>query len=182
MRFIKFTLIILVLSAMVISCQKDQNVDLNLMKPVEKPDTGNFIAVKGTLKITINDSTYIFNAATDSIAFVNVRVDSNKYFGITAINKEHTMSFGISSLGSATSNISGDIAGGQWLFSADNKKGLQYSLAKYPDPEKPNKINLTQYMKDSVLTAGTFSAFMAQGTRPNAPIYKIQGTFNLQWK
>ena len=76
---------------------------------------GNFLAISGTLKIKINDSAYTFDAATDSIAFVNVRVDgSNQYFGITAINKEHNMSFGISSEGFVFSNINRSIAGSQF--------------------------------------------------------------------
>src|ERR1700744_5696608 len=129
---IRFILFILILSVTVVSCQKDQNVDINSVKSVAaKPDTGNFLAVRGVLKITVGDSTYTFNAAKDSIAFINVRVDSNKYFGITAINKEHTMSFGISSLGNAKANISGPVAGGQLLFSADSKQSTQYSLSTH---------------------------------------------------
>ncbi|HTH83364.1 MAG TPA: hypothetical protein VL490_10535 [Mucilaginibacter sp.] len=163
------------------SCQKDQNVDMIPAKSTLKTDTantsGNFLAVSGTLNITIGDSTYTFDASRDSVAFINTHIDSTKYFGITAINKEHTMSFGISSSGSANANISGPIAGGQLLFSAENKRGLQYTLAKTTDPKDISKISLVKYMQDSVLTKGTFVTLMTRGGKPDA--YKVQGSFNL---
>jgi uncharacterized protein YdeI (BOF family) len=186
MNYIRFTLIILLLSVVIVSCQKEQDVDLSLKKATLKTDSvntpGNFLAVSGTLQITIGDSTYVFNAAKDSVAFINVHIDSTKYFGITAINKEHTMSFGISSSGSATSDLTKPIAGGQLLFSADAMHGLQYTLAKNPDPQNISEINLLQYMKDSVLTKGTFTTLMTKGGQPNSPAYKVQGIFSLKLK
>ncbi len=184
-NFIKFTLIILFLSVVVISCQKDQAVDLNQAKST-KSDTvntsGNFLAVSGMLKLTIGDSTYIFDAAKDSVAFINVHVDSNKYFGITAVNKEHTMSFGISSSGSAAVDVSGPIAGGQLLFSNNDKRGLQYTLAKTTDQQDLNKISLAKYMQDSVLTKGTFVTLMTKDGKQNSSPSKVQGSFDLKLK
>lgn len=175
----------LFLSAVIVSCQKDQDVDLNLIKANTKVDSantsGNFLAVKGTLNITVGDSTYTFDAGKDSVAFINVNIDSNKYFGITAINKEHTMSFGISSSGSAASDLSKPIAGGQLLFGVDDKHGSQYALSKKFDPADINKMNLVQYMQDSVLTKGTFFTVMDKDGKTNAP-YKVQGSFNLRLK
>lgn len=182
MNFLRCILVGLFLSVLVISCQKDQDVDLNLTKTTAKADSantlGNFLAVKGTLNIKVGDSSYTFDAAKDSIAFINVNVDSNKYFGITAINKEHTVSFGISSSGSATSDMTKPIAGGQLLFNTGEKNNLQYALSKNIDREDVNKINLIQYMKDSVLTKGSFFTIMDKDGKPNSS-YKIQGDFNL---
>jgi uncharacterized protein YdeI (BOF family) len=121
MKFIRFILIVLLFSTAIISCRKDETTNLMLEKAVVKADTvnspGNFLAIKGTLSIKVGDTTYMFDAAKDSIAFINVNIDSNKYYGITAINKAHTMSFGISSPGLAASNQINTIAGSQLLFS-----------------------------------------------------------------
>ncbi|MDB4926791.1 hypothetical protein [Mucilaginibacter sp.] len=183
MNFLRFTLFILLLSGVIISCQKDQAVDLNL-KSKSKTDSvnasGNILATRGTLQVSVNDSIYTFDATKDSIAFINLNIDSNKYFGITAINKAHTMSFGISSSGSAASDLTRPIAGGQLLFSADNKSGMQYTLTK--NSETQNKIDLLQYMQDSVLTKGSFFILMAKDGKPNSPTYKVRGNFDLRIK
>ena len=191
MSFLRFTLFVLFLSAVMVSCQKDQNVDIATLNAVKADSLitkglmnapGNYLATQGTLKVTVDDSTYIFDAATDSIAFVNVAVDTNKYFGITAINKAHTMSFGISSAGAAGNNINTSVAGSQLLFSADDKPGLQYTLTKYAHTKDIGKISLEQYLQDSVLTKGTFYTLFSQDGKPTFPIYKVSGTFNLQLK
>lgn len=186
MKIVRFILMILFLSAVIVSCQKDQSVDLSLPKTT-KADTsdnsGNFFAVRGTLNVTINDSTYTFDATKDSIAFINVNIDSNKYFGITAINKAHTISFGISSPGFAAPDIVNAIAGGQLLFSADSKHVQQYALTNNAGPGEDNQIRLKEYMKDSVLTKGTFSTTMVSKTAgPDQSAQIVQGSFNLQIK
>jgi len=177
---------LLLLSAVIVSCQKDQNVDVSLPKTT-KADTsdnsGNFFAVKGTLNVTVNDSTYTFDAAKDSIAFINVNIDSNKYFGITAINKAHTMSFGISSPGFAGPDIINTIAGGQLLFSVDSKHVQQYALSNNPGPGEDNQIMLKEYMKDSILTKGTFTTVMVnKNAGTGSAAQTVQGSFNLQIK
>jgi len=145
---------------------------------------GNFLAVSGTLKLKYNDSTYTFDAAKDSIAFINVRVnDDTRYFGITAINKEHNMSFGISSSGFVYSNINRSIAGSQFLLSADDKKpALQLSLSKYPAQKDFGNINIIQYNQGNELAKGTFYTFLAKDDKANSPYYRVEGSFDLQLK
>jgi hypothetical protein len=191
MNHFRFVFIILFLSAVIVSCQKDQDVDLNRASKLKADSIntvgslnspGNVLAVKGTLKVTVEDSTYTFDAEKDSIAFVNVSLDSSKYFGITAINKAHTVSFGISSAGVATSDINSPIAGSQLLFNRDDKPGLQYTLSKNERIKDPGKISLMQYMKDSTLTKGTFFTLLSKDGKANSPYYQVVGSFNLQLK
>ena len=96
-RFTKWLFSALLLILVTISsCQKDENVKgMDSNKSIAAADSvsnlsvntpGNFLAGSGTLKITIEDSTYTFDAAKDSVAFINVRSGDSKYFGITAIN------------------------------------------------------------------------------------------------
>jgi hypothetical protein len=188
MKFLRFILIVLFFSAVIISCQKDQAIDMSVSKPGIKVDTsdnsGNFFASKGNLNITVGDSTYTFDATKDSIAFINVNIDSNKYFGITAINKAHTISFGISSPGFASPDLTNNIAGGQLLFNPDGKHIKQYTLAKNSGPDGSNKINLEKYMQDSILTKGTFTTIMTitKDGKPGSSAGVVRGSFNLQLK
>ncbi|HEY8783950.1 MAG TPA: hypothetical protein VIM16_20140 [Mucilaginibacter sp.] len=177
--------------AVTASCQKDSAVkELDAPKTNVTADSsafsspGNFLAASGTLKIKYNDSTYTFDAAKDSIAFINVRVDDQThYFGITAINKEHNMSFGISSSGFAYSNINRNIAGSQFLLSTDNKKPvLQLSLSKYAGQTDFGNINIIRYNQGSELAKGTFHAFLAKDDKADAPFYRVEGTFDLKLK
>jgi uncharacterized protein YdeI (BOF family) len=181
MRFLRFILIALIFSVVVASCQKDESVDLTVEKVAVKPDTsntsGNFLAVKGSLNVTMGDSTYTFDAAKDSIAFINVNIDSNKYFGITAINKQHTMSFGISSPGFAAPDLTNTIAGSQMLFST-GKHTIEYTLSKTSGDSELNKISLANYMQDSVLTKGTFTTVMMNKDSKQEPS-TVKGSFNL---
>lgn len=167
MKFFKAVLVALFLSAVIVSCQKDeQPVDGALINPIAQADTsdnsGNFFAVKGTLSIKVDDSTYTFDAAKDSIAFINVSIDSNKYFGLTAINKAHTISFGISSPGFAGPGLDNMIAGGQLLFNMDGKHIKQFALSNSVGNNLSNAIHLDQYMQDSLLTKGTFTTLMSE--------------------
>jgi len=189
-RFTKFFIVfILLLSGMIVSCQKDQVVNDETAVNSAKTDSsltlnapGNYLAVKGTLKITILDSTYTFDAAKDSIAFINVNSGNNQYFGITAINKEHDMSFGISSAGKALSNLTSTVAGSQFLLSHDKMPNIEYALTKYINTQDFGKINITSFKTDSTLAKGTFYTFLAKDAKPNAPFYKVKGTFSLQLK
>jgi uncharacterized protein YdeI (BOF family) len=181
MRFLRFILIALVFSVAIVSCQKDESVDLTVAKTVAvKADTsntsGNFLAVSGSLNVTVGDSIYKFDATKDSIAFINVNIDSNKYFGITAINKQHTMSFGISSPGFAAPDLTNTIAGSQLLFSG--KQAKEYTLFKSPGESEANKISLTNYMQDSVLTKGTFTTVMMNKDGKQKPL-TVKGNFDL---
>ena len=188
-RFTKFFIVfLLLLSGMIVSCQKDQvegdetSVNTKADSSLTLNSPGNNLAVKGTLKLTILDSTYTFDAAKDSIAFVTVSSGNDQYFGITAINKEHNMSFGISSAGKALSNLTSTVAGSQFLLSHDKMPNIEYALTKYVNTEDFGKINITSYKQDCTLAKGTFYTFLAKDAKPNAPFYKVKGTFSLQLK
>jgi hypothetical protein len=147
---------------------------------------GDYLAASGILKIKIQDSTFTFDASRDSVAFINVQVgDGNRYFGITAINKEHTMSFGISASGLVYSDINSAIAGSQFLLTRqddDKRPVVQYSLSKYSGQKNFGNINVIQYRQAGVLAKGTFFTFLATDNEPNAPFYKAEGSFDLQLK
>lgn len=193
-RFTKwFISFILLISVMVSSCQKDESVKgMETAKTATAADSvslniknapGNFLAGKGILKVTIEDSTYTFDASTDSIAFINVHNGDNKYFGITAINKAHTMSFGISSEGFASANINSKVAGSQFLFTVDEKKPLlQYTLTQFVGKDESGKITLDKYNKDNTIAKGSFFTFLAKDDKENSPFYRVEGSFELQLK
>lgn len=185
---------LLFISVAVSSCQKDDNVkSIDATKSIAAADSassmsvvntpGNFLAGKGTLKITIEDSTYTFDAATDSVAFINVHSGDSRYFGITAINKAHTMSFGISSVGFAAANVNSKVAGSQFLFKLDEKKPVvQYTLTKYGGKDDSGKISIEKYNNDNLIAKGTFFTFLAKDDKANSPFYRVEGSFELQLK
>ncbi|NHA04087.1 hypothetical protein G7092_09780 [Mucilaginibacter sp. HC2] len=185
---------LLFISVAVSSCQKDDNVkSIDSTKSIAAADSassmsvvntpGNFLAGKGTLKITIEDSTYTFDAATDSVAFINVHSGDSRYFGITAINKAHTMSFGISSVGFAAANVNSKVAGSQFLFKLDEKKPVvQYTLTKYGGKDDSGKISIEKYNNDNLIAKGTFFTFLAKDDKANSPFYRVEGSFELQLK
>jgi hypothetical protein len=185
-----FSLVVFIM-ALVSGCQKDPDVSnpapvttsLNADSSIVS-SPGNFLALTGTLKVKFNDSVYTFDAARDSIAFINVHGDDDsRYFGITAINKEHNISFGISSPGFAYGNINRAIAGSQFLLSSDDKKpAMQLSLSKYSAPKDFGNIALTQYKVGNELAKGTFYTFLAKDDKANSPYFRVEGTFDLQLK
>jgi len=180
------------LMAVLASCQKDSDVKDDAAKKMSVADStaaaspANILAVAGKLIVTIKDSTYTFDASRDSIAFINVHDDSddkNRYYGITAINKEHNMSFGISSSGFVHDNKDGNIAGSQFLLGPGYKTdGFQYSMSKYAGQKDFGNIHIDKYSQDSVLAKGTFHAWLSPTEKADAPVYKIEGTFNLKLK
>jgi hypothetical protein len=184
---------LVLLLAMTTSCQKDPAVkDPDTSKVALSTDStnvgviasspGNFLATTVFLNIKIKDSTYTFVAAHDSIAFVNVHVDEdNRYFGITAINKEHTMSFGISSSGFVYSNTNNGIAGSQFLLNPDDEKhGMQFSLSRYSGQKDFGNIKIVQYNQGNVLAKGSFFTFLAKDDKANSPFYRVEGSFDLK--
>ena len=189
-----FISLMVLLLAVTTSCQKDPAVkepdsskiafadSTNLATVASSP--GNYLADTGILKITIKDSTYTFDASRDSIAFINVHVDeNNRYFGITAINKEHTMSFGISSSGLVYSDVKSSIAGSQFLLNPeDEKNGMQYALSKYSGQKDFGNINIVQYNQGNVIAKGTFFTFLAKDDKANSPFYRVEGSFELKMK
>jgi hypothetical protein len=173
------------------SCQKDPAVKETVNTTLTTDSTkiafnasGNYLAAAGTLKIKIKDSTYTFDASRDSIAFINVHYDTEtRYFGITAINKEHTMSFGISSAGFANNNINSDIAGSQFLLSqGSDGQTQQYSLSQYSGQKDFGNINIVKYNQSGVLAKGTFFTFLAKDDDANSPFYRVEGSFELYLK
>jgi hypothetical protein len=183
-RFTNFFIVIfLMFSGAIISCQKDQDIkdDTNNKADSVFSNTDNYLAVKGTLTINLPDSIYSFDAAKDSIAFVNVHSGDSQYFGITAINKAHNMSFGISSAGYALSNINTPVAGSQFILKPDNKPNIQYTLTNNAKAPDLGKITLTSYKQDTVLAKGTFYTFLAKNSLDTTAV-KVKGTFTLRLK
>ena len=183
-----FCLLVLLITS---SCQKDDAVkDPQQAKTTLDGSTlagaaNNYLASSGVLRIKIGDSTYLFDAARDSIAFINVHdAGGQRYFGITAINKDHTMSFGISSPGIVYSSINNSIAGSQFLLmqQGNEKVALQYSLSKNPDQQGYGKIIVDQYNQAGVLAKGAFFTFLSRDENANSPIYRAEGSFDLQLK
>lgn len=185
---IRFICFILLLSAFVSSCQKDESVSAanteiktdSSLSATSAP--GNLLAVKGMLKIKVQDSTYSFNAEQDSIAFVNMNIDGEEYFGITAINKAHTVSFGISSVGAPTAEMKANVAGAQFLISSPNKSNLEYTLTRNAPPQDFGTITLEKYSQDTILAKGTFHTYLAKDKKQNSPFYIADGSFELQMK
>ena len=178
------------LPVMLYSCQKDNQDMVAATTSQLKTDSstvtlntpGNDLAVKGTLKISLPDSTYVFDASRDSIAFINVSSGNTQYFGITAINAAHNMSFGISSAGSAAANSNSAVAGGQLLLSRVNGPNLTYTLPQNVASHDFGKISLTAYKQDSLLARGTFYTFLTTSDKGDTTVRKVKGTFSLQLK
>jgi hypothetical protein len=172
------------------ACQKDQgDKSVDQKKAAAAVDTAlaaspssNFLAASGTLTLKLQDSTYTFNAADDSIAFVNINVGDSKYFGITAINKAHTMSFAISSKGTAAAEVTKGVEGSQLLLRPDAIHIKQYSLTQFTDPGDAGVLDLEHYRQDSVLAKGTFFTFLAHDDKADSPFYRAEGSFNLKLK
>ncbi|MFI5157653.1 MAG: hypothetical protein ACHQF4_02240 [Sphingobacteriales bacterium] len=184
-RFTKYFIVIFfLLSAAIVSCQKDQEIKDDAAGKSDTTFTApdNYLATKGTLTVILQDSTYSFDAATDSIAFVNVHNDNNQYFGITAINKAHNMSFGISSGGYALSNINTTVAGSQFILKPDKGAIDQYALTDSASVQDYGKINLSTYKQDSVLAKGTFYTYLVKTGLGKPVTYKVKGTFSLRLK
>jgi hypothetical protein len=184
MRIPRYFCILLFFSLAFSACQKDQSVEVNAGQSVVavKADTsnnsGNFLAVKGDLQVTVGDSTYTFDAAKDSIAFINVNIDSNRYYGITAINKQHSVSFGISSPGLASPDRTNTVAGCQLLFSADTNPNRVYTLGKSSVPGDTSQLNLVSYRQDSVLAKGTFTTVLVSKDGKQKPV-PVKGKFRI---
>jgi len=179
---------VLLFALMASACQKDQgDKSVDQKKAAAAVDTAlaatpstNFLASSGTLTLKLEDSTYTFNAANDSIAFVNISVGDNKYFGITAINKAHTMSFAISSKGMAAAEVTKGVEGSQLLLRPDAMQIKQYSLTRFTEPGDAGVIDLQSYRQDSVLAKGSFFTFLAPDDKADSPFHRVEGNFNLK--
>jgi len=185
-RYLLFLMLLVVIS----SCTKDDDV-IGTTATLKADSAKRFVSVSspasrlalsGTLTFKIKDSTYTFNAANDSVALVNVFLDNKKYYGLTAINKAHTMSFGISSPGYAAAKITDTIAGSQFLLNNAGQSGLEYTLSRSTALPDMGKLIITQYAQDSVLARGTFVTYLSNDGLSTSPFYKVTGSFNLKIK
>lgn len=184
--------LIMVIMVVISACQKDSaenDTDVkktglldsaNVSNVVLSP--GNYLATSGILSVVINDSTYTFDASKDSIAFINVHEDDNiRFFGITAINKQHTLSFGISGAGFVNSNTKAAVAGSQLLLNPDESKPLkQYSLSKFTGQKDFGAISIDKYRQGNELAKGSFVTFLAKDEKATSPFYRVTGNFDLQ--
>lgn len=183
---IRFLGLLMLMSAVITACQKDENVaqattqTTDTTKVNMAPASGNFLAGKGTLTVKFKDSTYTFDAEQDSIAFVNISIDSEQYYGLTAINKAHTVSFGISSSGAPIDDVASNISGAQLLLKGPGKKNLEYTLIQSAQLQKPGTISIEKYNQELTLAKGTFHTVLATDTKGNSPKYVVEGSFELK--
>ncbi|MDB5159308.1 MAG: hypothetical protein JWR50_4015, partial [Mucilaginibacter sp.] len=64
-----------------------------------------------------------------------------------------------------------------------SKHVQQYALASNPGPGEDNQIMLKEYMKDSILTKGTFTTVMVnKNANAGLPNQIVHGSFDLQIK
>jgi hypothetical protein len=185
LSFLLYALFAVVITA----CRKDENVsqlnDELKDTTAVSPSLGSFLASAGQLKINFNDSTYVFDAAKDSIAFVKVDTAGNQYFGLTAIDSAHNLSFGISGIGIAKNNSVTKVEGSQFLFNAaDSNVQAAYTLSKASHEMELGKLSLKRYSDktDSASAKGSFTAFLSGDTSAKAPMIKVTGSFDLQLK
>lgn len=185
---VRFFYILTLIWVAVSGCQKDESVKKTTAQPSDsvKVNTvsapGNYLASKGTLTVKIKDSTYAFNAEQDSIAFVNIAFDGEEYYGLTAINKAHTVSFGISSSGVPIDDIASYVSGAQLLLKVSGKTNLEYTLIPGSLQQKFGTISIEKYNQDATLAKGTFDTFLATGSKYNSPDYEVTGSFELKVK
>jgi hypothetical protein len=185
-----YVLFVMLLSGVISACQKDtgeeavenHKIALAADSALKASSPDNYLATSGTLTIKLKDSTYTFNAATDSVAFVNLSSGDNRYFGLTAINKLHNVSFGISSKGIAADSITKAVAGGQLLVMQDAMHTHQYTLTQYAKPGDSGIIKLTSYMRTDTLAKGSFFTFLSKDDDNESPFYRVDGTFELKFE
>lgn len=187
--YTRFAGFILLLAVFITSCQKDENVSAAKNTSQQKIDStekqaspGNYLAGKGTLKIKLKDSTYTFDASRDSIAFINISIDGKEYYGITAINKAHTVSFGISTLGAPIAEMPGSVAGCQFLLNPTGKTNAAYTLTRNTVSDDYGTFSLEKYNQDTVLAKGTFHTYLATDTKKNQAFTLVDGSFELKVK
>jgi uncharacterized protein YdeI (BOF family) len=185
---IRFLGILTLMSVVLAACQKDENVAqttppvTDSIKASAASSSGNFLASKGTLTVKLKDSTYSFDAGRDSIAFVNISIDGEQYYGLTAINKAHSVSFGISSSGAPIDDVASNVSGAQFLLKRTGKKNLEYTLIQSQQPGKSGTISIEKYNQDTTLAKGTFHTTLATDTKVNSPKYDVEGSFELKIK
>lgn len=192
-----FILIALIASAILLvsSCRKDNELSQPSNESIAlKADTTQLfnstsstqylLARAGKLQLSVNDTVYTFDARSDSIVFIYMHQnDTSAFFGITAINKAHTLSFGISSAGILRSNISSKVAGSQLLVkSSENNPTIEYALSSLKSQNSPGSINFKRVSQSNGIAIGIFSTFLTLNNKSNTTEYKVNGTFNIGFK
>lgn len=192
-----YFLLALVLFAQVLisSCRKDNesglpNTEISELKSDSSQinsrtnATQYLLASSGKLQIKVNNTSYSFDAVRDSIVFIYVHPDdSSAYYGITAINKEHTLSFGLSSPGILQTKVATKIGGTQLLVkSSENKPITEYALSVTNSMKDPGSIKLQHLSLLNGPASGTFSTFLTVSSISPSSVYKVSGKFNLQFK
>jgi len=192
-----YFLLTLVLFALVFvsSCRKDSevaqpNTEISGVKSDSSQISSRTNAVQyllassGKLQLKVNNTTYTFDAVRDSIVFIYVHPDdSSAYFGITAINKEHTLSFGISSPGILQTKVATKIGGTQLLVkSSENKPITEYALSARNSIKDPGNIKLEHFNQLNGPTNGTFATLLTVSGKSPTLAYKVDGKFDLLFK
>ncbi|RVT99785.1 hypothetical protein EOD41_15190 [Mucilaginibacter limnophilus] len=174
-------------TAVLSSCRKDEDLNAFVDKKTDSTaissSIGSFLATEGKLKVVLEDSTYTFDAAVDSIAFIKVDTAGSEYFGITAINKAHTVSFGISGAGAAVNKTKATVAGGQLLFKLDSQ-AVAYTLSRQAHKLDLGKLNLKKYKEEEekgIEAKGSFTTFLEKGAIKDSVMYKVTGSFDLKF-
>ena len=190
-RFLCYGLVFLAMGFFLASCQKDESVQDLKATAVNEADTAqkiaelspanNFLVSKGTLVIKLPDTSYTFDAALDSIAFVNLSNNGKAYFGITAINKAHTVSFGISSAGGPIAGEQGIVSGCQLLLHPSEASNFAYTLIRNVATNDFGLLLIEKYKQDTVLAKGTFHTYLANVPQ-NSPMSLVNGSFELKLK
>jgi hypothetical protein len=184
----RFFYLLMLVSVVMTGCQKDESVKKTSTQAADSvkvstvSPSGNYLASKGTLTVKLKDSSYTFNAETDSIAFVNITINGEEYYGLSAINKAHTVSFGISSSGVPIDDLASYVSGAQLLLKGTGKTNLEYTLIPGSLQQKFGTISIEKYNQDATLAKGTFHTFLATGTKYNSPNYEVTGSFELKVK
>ena len=176
-------------AALVTGCQKDESVKKtnqpltdSIVQASSVNTPGSYLANKGTLTVKVQDSTYTFNAEQDSIAFVNIVIDSVQYYGLTAINKAHTVSFGISSSGMPIDQLATYVSGCQLLQKQAGKNDLEYTLIRGVRQQDFGTISIEKYNQDTTLAKGTFHTFLSTDVKAKKPASIVDGSFELKVK
>jgi len=178
--------------AILSSCQKEESVKAakdnetaiaaDSTQKLSTTSPRNYLASKGILKVKMQDSTYSFDATKDSIVFVNISLDGKEYYGITAINKEHTVSFAISSPGAPISEMAANVSGCQFLLHPSDKTDLEYTLTRNATSQDYGTMSIDKYNQDSVMAKGSFHTYLARDTKKDSPFYIVDGSFELKVK
>ncbi len=188
-----YTCAIIFVAVMLIfsSCRKDDNQASTTNTKTDSTainsflaNPGNYLASSGTLVLRVNGTVLSFDASTDSIALINLTTPGKQqYYGLSAINKAHTASFGITSAGVLHVRGESGVAGSQLLILASDKQPVSaYSLSATNPKNSLGSLNFDTFTKDSLATKGSFVTYLTQNSNQATGTYTVEGSFNLRFK